>query len=575
MCLPFCVPGGIQNHGKAIAASKGYSIGKARWIRDEMNYSVIGIENVDLEWQRFQKAIESAKEELSLLKQKMETKLTDSELQIFNAHLFLLEDCAILDEVKEKLLEEKVNAEAIIDSVMDNYSAVLDAMDDEYMKQRASDLQDVKKLILKKLLRTGSVHHEIPDEPVILIAEDLTPSQTVSISTDVVTGFLTMIGGQSSHSAVLARSLQIPAAVGGGSKLLEIQDGDEVMLDGATGEFWVNPNDTERSLFMEKKRKYQLELQELEAFREKPAITKDGTRVELACNIGHPKHVDPVLAAGIDGIGLFRTEFLFMDRDDFPTEEEQFLAYKEVLEKMQGKPVIIRTLDIGGDKSLPYFPIEEMNPFLGYRAIRICLDIPELFKTQLRALYRASLFGKLKIMLPMISTVEEVLQTRAMTDEVREEVNAGPVPVGIMVETPSAAIMIDHLADYVDFFSIGSNDLTQYTMAADRMNEKVSYLSDPLHPSVLRIIHTIIQAAHEKGKWVGMCGEMAGDERAIPILYAMGLDEFSMSAGQVLPAKKQLSNLTKQDSLLLLDEVLKARTWEEVLQKIEYALKNR
>ncbi|WP_018132482.1 phosphoenolpyruvate--protein phosphotransferase [Effusibacillus pohliae] len=563
---------GAAKFRKAIAASRGYSIGKARWIRDEITWGTTQTDNPEAEWERLQQALASAKAELALLKQQMAYRLQKSELQIFDAHLLLLEDPAILNEAKQELWDRKVNAEAVIGSVMDNYAAMLQTLEDKYMQQRTTDIRDVKQLILKKLLGVGPAGFESLDEPVILLAEDLTPSQTASIPTGVVKGFVTMIGGTSSHSAILARSLQIPAVVGAGPDLLDIQEGDEVMVDGFTGEYWVNPSDADRALFLEKKRKYEIQIKELDAYKTNPAVTKDGTRVEVACNIAHPKDVDQVLAVGIGGIGLFRTEFLFMDRADFPTEEEQFLAYKEVLEKMGGKPVIIRTLDIGGDKPLSYFPMEEKNPFLGYRAIRICLDLPELFQTQLRALYRASRFGNLKIMLPMIAAVDEVIQARTILEEVRKQVGADPVPVGIMVETPAAAMMVDQLAEFVDFFSIGSNDLTQYAMAADRTNEKVAYLSDPLHPPVLRMIHKIIRDAHEKGKRVGMCGEMAGDERVIPLLYAMDLDEFSMNAGQVLAAKKQFSTLTRQDCQLLLDRVLRAKTKSEVEQIIQNGL---
>ena len=413
------------------------------------------------------------------------------------------------------------------------------------MRERAADIKDVSKRIISNLAGKGGDAFAITEANTIVVAHDLTPSDTAQLDRTKVIGFMTNIGGRTSHAAIMARTLEIPAVLGLGDITDAVKNGDTVILDGITGDVIINPSEEVIAEYQAKKEKYTAEQEELKKLIDVKTTTKSGKRVEVCGNIGKPEDVLGVIANGGDGVGLFRTEFLYMDRDNAPTEEEQYESYKFVLEKMEGKQVVIRTLDIGGDKTLPYLPLpQEMNPFLGYRAIRLSLDRKELFKVQLRALLRASVYGKLCVMFPMISGIQEFMQAKEIVEECKAELKAegkeysDTIQWGIMVEIPAAAVYADELAKYVDFFSIGTNDLIQYTLAADRMSEKVSYLYNPMHPAVLRLIKMTIDGAHKHGKWVGMCGEMAGDEAAIPTLVEYGLDEFSMSATSILTAKK-------------------------------------
>lgn len=439
------------------------------------------------------------------------------------------------------------------------------------MKERAADIRDVSKRVLAYLLGLDFSSPSHQEEDIILVAEDLTPSDTAQLDRRYVKGFVTDIGGRTSHSAIMARSLEIPAVVGTKSITQEINASVTLIVDGMKGVVIIDPSEEEIEGYQKKKIEYESQMAELSKLVGAATLTKDGHHVELAANIGSPQDVKGVLENGAEGIGLFRSEFLYMGRDDFPNEEEQFLAYKQVVEQMGQKPVVIRTLDIGGDKQLSYLELpNELNPFLGFRAIRLCLEQQEVFKTQLRALLRASAFGNLKIMFPMIATLEEFRQAKEiLLEEKRALLTSGvavsdQLEVGIMIEIPSAALIADQFAKEVDFFSIGTNDLIQYTMAADRMNERVAYLYQPYHPAILRLIERVIQAAHAEGKWVGMCGEMAGDQTAIPILLGLGLDEFSMSASSILPARNQILHLSKEEIGQQTDTILSMSSSREV-----------
>ena len=507
---------------KGIAASKGYAIGKV-FIQEheEIVITDAKIEDVAAEKENLRVALEASKQQLTAIKEKTLAEIGEHEAAVFEAHLTLLDDPEFTGQMEMTIENDSLNAMKAVQNVTDTFVMIFESMDDAYMRERAADIKDVSKRIISNLAGKGGSAFAITEENTVVVAHDLTPSDTAQLDRSKVCGFLTNIGGRTSHSAIMARTLEIPAVVGLGDITTSVKNGDLVIVDGIEGVAIINPSE------------------------EVETVTKSGKRVEVCGNIGKPEDIDQVLANGGDGVGLFRTEFLYMDREQAPTEEEQFTAYKTVLEKANGKQVVIRTLDIGGDKVLPYLPLpEEMNPFLGYRAIRLCLDRKDIFKVQIRALLRASVYGKLCVMFPMISGLEEFQAAKEFVEECRAELHAEGVKTsetiqwGIMVEIPAAAVMADELAKYVDFFSIGTNDLIQYTLAADRMSEKVSYLYNPMHPAVLRLIKMTIDGAHKHGKWVGMCGEMAGDEAAIPTLVQYGLDEFSMSATSILGAKK-------------------------------------
>ena len=551
---------------KGIGASSGIALAKALVVKnEEIVITKKIIEDVEHELNKFNEALVLSKKDLEFMKDKVAKEIGESEAEIFEMHIMLLEDHGFNQKVIDKIRNDKCNADFALNEIKEEYVQMFESMDNEYMKERALDIKDISQRTIRHLLKVKTVDLSSLEEDVILIVEDLTPSDTATMDKSKVKGFITKVGGRTSHTAIMARTLEIPAIVGCGDLLDVIKDDDFIAMNGEEGVFEINPSDDVLSSY-ELKQKEELEYKELlKNFIGKESISMDGKKVELAGNIGSPADIQTLLDNDAEGVGLYRTEFLYMDKEDsFPTEEEQFEAYKKVLEAMNGKPVIIRTLDIGGDKELPYFEIEEeMNPFLGYRAIRLCLDRTDIFKTQLRALYRASIYGKLRIMFPMISSLEELLKTKDIIKEVLKELDlegikyAKDVEIGMMIEVPSSAIISDILAKHVDFFSIGTNDLIQYTCAVDRMNQKVSYLYNQLNLGVLRLIKIVIDNAHKEGKWVGMCGESAGDVNMIKLLLGMGLDEFSMSPSSILKARKIISETSYEESKKVANNILK------------------
>ncbi|WP_110929234.1 phosphoenolpyruvate--protein phosphotransferase [Bacillus massiliglaciei] len=563
-----------------IAASAGIAMAKAyRFIEPELTVEKIKVDQPETEVARLDGAVEKSQSELEAIREKAHKELGQEKAAIFDAHLLVLQDPELLGPIKDRIQSENVNAEFALKETADMFITMFEQMDNEYMKERAADIRDVTKRILSHLLGIHIPNPSLIAEEVIIIAEDLTPSDTAQLNPEFVKGFTTDVGGRTSHSAIMARSMEIPAVVGTKEAVASIQNGDFIIVDGLNGEVHINPTPEVVKQYEFKHSAYEAQKAEWAKLVSQPTLTKDGQRVELAANIGTPKDLKGVLDNGGEGIGLYRTEFLYMGRNELPSEEEQFEAYKAVLEGMKGKPVVVRTLDIGGDKELPYLDLpKEMNPFLGYRAIRLCLDEQSIFRTQLRSLLRASVYGNLKIMFPMIATLTEFREAKKMLEEVRQELTAEGVSVsnnielGIMVEIPSTAVMADVFAKEVDFFSIGTNDLIQYTMAADRMNERVSYLYQPYNPAILRLVKMVVDAAHKEGKWAGMCGEMAGDEIAIPILLGLGLDEFSMSASSILKSRSLISKLTKQEMESLAKEVLLMETNEDVKQTVANAV---
>ncbi|MBS5939268.1 phosphoenolpyruvate--protein phosphotransferase [Clostridium sartagoforme] len=531
---------------KGIAASKGYAIGKVfLQEHEEIVITDAKVSDIAAEKEILNKALAQSKVQLEKIRDKALEEIGEHEAQVFEAHLTLLDDPEFTGGMLLEIETNSINAMKAVESVTNTFVMIFDSMEDEYMKERAADIKDVSKRIISNLAGKGGDAFAITEANTVVVAHDLTPSDTAQLDRSKVTGFLTNIGGRTSHSAIMARTLEIPAIVGLKDITTSVKNGDMVIVDGIEGICIINPEQSVIDEYTAKREKFLAEQEELKKLISVKTVTKSGRRVEVCGNIGSPADAEAVVANGGDGVGLFRTEFLYMDRDSAPTEEEQFEAYKKVLEIMDGKQVVIRTLDIGGDKTLPYLPLpQEMNPFLGYRAIRLCLDRKDIFKVQIRALLRASVYGNLAVMFPMISGLEEFQAAKEFVEECKAELKAEgkeyseKIQWGIMVEIPAAAVYADELAKHVDFFSIGTNDLIQYTLAADRMSEKVSYLYNPMHPAVLRLIKMTIDGAHKHGKWVGMCGEMAGDETAIPTLVEYGLDEFSMSATSILTAKK-------------------------------------
>ncbi|MGL5868605.1 MAG: phosphoenolpyruvate--protein phosphotransferase [Clostridium chrysemydis] len=530
---------------KGIAASKGYAIGKVfLQEHEEIVITDAKVSDIAVEKENLQKALDSSKEQLEKIKAKASVEMGEEKAAVFEAHITLLDDPEFTGAMALEIENNSINAMKAVENVTNTFVMIFESMDDAYMRERAADIKDVSKRIIANLAGKGGDAFAITEGNTIVVAEDLTPSDTAQLDRSKVVAFLTNIGGRTSHSAIMARTLEIPAVVGLGDITSSVKTGDSIIVDGIEGICIINPDEATIKEYEVKRETFLKEQEELRKLVDVKTVTKSGKRVEVCGNIGKAEDVQGVIANGGDGVGLFRTEFLYMDRDSAPTEDEQYEAYKYVLENMK-KQVVIRTLDIGGDKTLPYLPLpEEMNPFLGYRAIRLCLDRKDIFKVQLRALLRASIYGNLCVMFPMISGLEEFLQAKEVVDECKAELRkegkefSEEIQWGIMVEIPAAAVMADELAKHVDFFSIGTNDLIQYTLAADRMSEKVSYLYNPMHPAVLRLIKMTIDGAHKHGKWVGMCGEMAGDEAAIPTLVEYGLDEFSMSASSILGAKK-------------------------------------
>lgn len=562
---------------KGTGASPGIALGKALVIEhSELVIEKKTIENIDKEIQKLESAVKVSKEELTKVKEKALAELGEHEAEIFEAHLLVLEDPELIGSAISKIRDEKVNADYALNEIKEIFVAMFESMDNEYMRERAADIKDVTNRVLRHILGIKVVDLAELDEEVVLIAHDLTPSDTATMNKNMVLGFLTDIGGRTSHTAIMARTLEIAAVVGLNDITKKVKDGDYIVFNGDTGEVIVNPDEETKAKYASLKEEFEEYRKSLELLKGQASITTDGRHVELAGNIGSPNDVEGLIKNDAEGVGLYRTEFLYMDRTDFPTEDEQYEAYKAVLEGMNNKPIVIRTLDIGGDKELPYFEMEaEMNPFLGYRAIRLCLDRKDIFKTQLRALYRASVHGKLRIMFPMISSLEELLDAKEVIKEVLKELDAeniaysNDVEVGMMIEIPSAAVISDVLAKHVDFFSIGTNDLIQYTCAVDRMNQKISHLYNQFNPAVLRLIKMVIDNAHKEGKWVGMCGESAGDQRMIPILLGFGLDEFSMSPISILPARKLITSLSYADMQKFADEVLAMGTAKEIKEYVD------
>lgn len=568
---------------KGIGASPGIAIGKALVVEEnEIVIEKRAVTDVEAEVKKLNDAVEVSKEELTAVKEKVAKEVGEEESEIFGAHLLVLEDPEFIGEAENKIKNEAVNAEYALNEVKDMFVAIFEGMDNAYMKERAADVKDVTGRVLRHILGIKVIDLSSLKDEVVLVAHDLTPSDTATMDKSKVLGFLTDIGGRTSHTAIMSRTLEIAAIVGLSDATKTIKDNDMVIFDGGTGEVFVNPEQSLIDEYTEKKRLFEEEKKELELLKGKKSVTTDGKHVELAGNIGTPNDIEGLIKNDAEGVGLYRTEFLYMNSDKFPEEDTQYEAYKAVLEGMEGKPVVIRTLDIGGDKKLSYFEMEkEMNPFLGYRAIRLCLDKTEIFKTQLRALYRASVHGKLRIMFPMISSLEELLKAKEICNEVKKELsNEGieyskDVEIGMMIEVPSAAVISDILAKHVDFFSIGTNDLIQYTCAVDRMNQKISYLYNQFNPAVLRLINLVIKNAHAEGKWVGMCGESAGDQKMIPILLGFGLDEFSMSPISILRARKLVTSVSEADMKALANEVLSLSTAEEIEEYMEKFISNR
>lgn len=561
---------------KGIAASDGVAISKAYLlVEPDLSFSSENISDVDGEVGKFKAAVNQSKVELTQIRNNAEKQLGADKAAIFDAHLLVLEDPELLNPIEENIRNNKVNAPTALQEVSTNFITIFENMDNEYMKERAADIRDVSKRILAHILGVELPNPSMINESVIIVGEDLTPSDTAQLNKEFVKGFATNIGGRTSHSAIMSRSLEIPAVVGTKDITDRVKHGDSLIIDGLTGDVIIDPSEDEVLAYEQKQKDFFAEKEELAKLVNDDSVSKDGVHVELAANIGTPNDLEGVKNNGAQGIGLYRTEFLYMGRDNMPSEDEQFEAYSKVLKEMDGKRVVVRTLDIGGDKELSYLNLpKEMNPFLGYRAIRLCLDQTDIFRTQLRALLRASEYGKLNIMFPMIATIQEFRDAKAILLEEKEKlVSEGvkvddDIEVGIMVEIPATAALADIFAKEVDFFSIGTNDLIQYTMAADRMSERVAYLYQPYNPAILRLIKQVIEASHKEGKWTGMCGEMAGDNTAVPLLLGLGLDEFSMSATSILKARKQIKELDQKEMQELANRAINCATSEEVVELV-------
>ena len=566
---------------KGIAASDGVAVAKAYLlVQPDLSFTKVTIEDVSAEAARLDDALSKSSDELQLIRNKAAENLGEEEAQVFDAHLMVLSDPEMVGQIKQSISDNKVNAEHALKEVTDMYIGMFESMEDNaYMQERAADIRDVAKRVLAHLLQVTLPNPAMINEEVIVVAHDLTPSDTAQLDRNFVKAFVTDIGGRTSHSAIMARSLEIPAIVGTGEITAKVKAGDILAVNGIEGDVIVHPTEEQKANFIQAGEAYAAQKAEWEKLKHAETVTADGKHFELAANIGTPKDLTGVHNNGGEGVGLYRTEFLYMDSSDFPTEDAQFEAYKEVLEGMAGKPVVVRTMDIGGDKELPYLKLpHEMNPFLGYRALRISLSTlgEGMFRTQLRALLRASVHGNLRIMFPMVATLKEFRAAKKIYDEEKAKLIAEGVAVsetiqvGIMIEIPAAAILADRFAKEVDFFSIGTNDLIQYTMAADRMNEQVSYLYQPYNPSILRLVKNVVDATHAEDKWAGMCGEMAGDQTAVPLLMGIGLDEFSMSATSILKTRSLMKTLDTSKMKELADRALtECDTMEEVLELMQ------
>lgn len=561
-----------------IPASPGIVFGKALVLKEEkivLDTQKIKDSQIENEIARFYAGRDAAVEQLNSIKDRAYQSLGEEKAAIFEGHLMILEDEELEEEIIDYLRSNHVNAAVAANVVIDQQVAMLSEIDDEYLKERAGDIRDIGNRLIKNILGMHIVDLGEINEEAILVAYDLTPSETAQLNLDKVLGFVTDIGGRTSHTSIMARSLELPAIVGTNNVTEKVKTGDFLILDALNNAVYVNPSQQEIQRLKTLQDKLAEEKAELAKLKDLPALTLDGHQVDVVANIGTIRDVEGAERNGAEGVGLYRTEFLFMDRDQLPSEEEQFIAYKEVVEAMNGNLVVLRTMDIGGDKELPYLNLpKEMNPFLGWRAIRIALDRREILNAQLRAVLRASAYGRLAVMFPMIISVEEIRELKSVIEELQVELrNEGKafdedIQVGVMVETPSAAVNAKFLAKEVDFFSIGTNDLTQYTLAVDRGNELISHLYNPMSPSVLNLIKQVIDASHAEGKWTGMCGELAGDERATILLLGMGLDEFSMSAISVPRIKKLIRNVNYQDAKLLAEKALQQPTAAEIEQLI-------
>ncbi len=563
---------------KGIAASDGVAVAKAYLlVQPDLSFETVTVEDISAEEARLDAALAASQDELSVIREKAVESLGEEAAAVFDAHLMVLADPEMTGQIKETIRAKQVNAEAALTEVTNMFIAIFESMDDNpYMQERAADIRDVTKRVLANLLGKKLPNPATINEESIVVAHDLTPSDTAQLNKKFVKAFVTDIGGRTSHSAIMARTLEIAAVLGTNNITELVKDGDILAVSGITGEVVINPTEEQIAEFKAAGEAYAKQKAEWAQLKDAPTVTADGKHFELAANIGTPKDVEGVNDNGAEAVGLYRTEFLYMDSQDFPTEEDQYEAYKAVLEGMNGKPVVVRTMDIGGDKELPYFDLpKEMNPFLGYRALRISISETgnQMFRTQLRALLRASVHGKLRIMFPMVALLTEFRTAKGILEEEKAKLVAegvavaDDIEVGIMIEIPAAAMLADQFAKEVDFFSIGTNDLIQYTMAADRMNEQVSYLYQPYNPSILRLINNVIKAAHAEGKWAGMCGEMAGDQTAVPLLVGMGLDEFSMSATSILRTRSLMKKLDTAKMEEYANRALtECSTMEEVLE---------
>ena len=563
---------------KGIAASDGVAVAKAYLlVQPDLSFETVTVEDTSAEEARLDAALAASQDELSVIREKAVESLGEEAAAVFDAHLMVLADPEMTGQIKETIRAKQVNAEAALTEVTNMFIAIFEGMEDNpYMQERAADIRDVTKRVLANLLGKKLPNPATIDEESIVVAHDLTPSDTAQLNKKFVKAFVTNIGGRTSHSAIMARTLEIAAVLGTNNITELVKDGDILAVSGITGEVVINPTEEQIAEFKAAGEAYAKQKAEWAQLKDAQTVTADGKHFELAANIGTPKDVEGVNDNGAEAVGLYRTEFLYMDSQDFPTEEDQYEAYKAVLEGMNGKPVVVRTMDIGGDKELPYFDLpKEMNPFLGYRALRISISETgnQMFRTQLRALLRASVHGKLRIMFPMVALLTEFRTAKGILEEEKAKLVAegvavaDDIEVGIMIEIPAAAMLADQFAKEVDFFSIGTNDLIQYTMAADRMNEQVSYLYQPYNPSILRLINNVIKSAHAEGKWAGMCGEMAGDQTAVPLLVGMGLDEFSMSATSVLRTRSLMKKLDTAKMEEYANRALtECSTMEEVLE---------
>ena len=563
---------------KGIAASDGVAVAKAYLlVQPDLSFETVTVEDTSAEEARLDAALAASQDELSVIREKAVESLGEEAAAVFDAHLMVLADPEMTGQIKETIRAKQVNAEAALTEVTDMFIAIFEGMEDNpYMQERAADIRDVTKRVLANLLGKKLPNPATINEESIVVAHDLTPSDTAQLNKKYVKAFVTNIGGRTSHSAIMARTLEIAAVLGTNNITELVKDGDILAVSGITGEVVINPTEEQIAEFKAAGEAYAKQKAEWALLKDAKTVTADGKHFELAANIGTPKDVEGVNDNGAEAVGLYRTEFLYMDSQDFPTEDDQYEAYKAVLEGMNGKPVVVRTMDIGGDKELPYFDLpKEMNPFLGYRALRISISETgnQMFRTQLRALLRASVHGKLRIMFPMVALLNEFRTAKGILEEEKAKLVAegvavaDDIEVGIMIEIPAAAMLADQFAKEVDFFSIGTNDLIQYTMAADRMNEQVSYLYQPYNPSILRLINNVIKSAHAEGKWAGMCGEMAGDQTAVPLLVGMGLDEFSMSATSVLRTRSLMKKLDTAKMEEYANRALtECSTMEEVLE---------